>query len=99
MGKGLAIIGFILSLIFPVILLFGNIASIIDMGGGVFEAILYSFAPIGLLLTIIGLIINLVVLIKKFDGKKFAILGLVFNIPIIIFFLIRIVSQIFLTNF
>jgi len=83
MGKRLAITGLIFSLVLPFIILFMNVISI----GG--YLVLYLIAPVGLPSTIIGFIINLVVLIKKLDGKKFAIIGLSFNIVIILLVLVR----------
>ena len=72
MGKGLAIIGFLVSLIFAVTFIFN----------------LSSLAWIGLISTIIGFIINLIVLVKRFDGKKFAILGIIFNVLFVALFYI-----------
>lgn len=68
MGKGLAIIGFVLSLAFFL--------------GFVFN--FYWFAWISIFLTVIGFIINLVVLIKGLDGKIFAILGIILNLFVLI---------------
>ena len=70
MSKRLAITGFALSLVFTLTFIFN----------------FYSLAWIGLLSTVIGFIINLVVLIKRFDGKKFAIWGIVFNILMVLLF-------------
>ncbi len=68
MGKGLAITGFILSLAFFL--------------GFAFN--FYWFAWFSIVLTIIGFIINLIVLIKGLDGKKFAFLGLILNFFVLI---------------
>lgn len=89
MGKGLAVTGLVLSLIFPIILIFGKIVAI----GG--YSVFYLIMPIGLPSTIIGFIMNLIILIKKFDGKKLAIIGLAFNIIVIIFIFIRNIISIF----
>jgi len=41
---------------------------------------LSSLAWVGLISTIVGFVLNLIVLIKKFAGKKFAVLGIIFNV-------------------
>ncbi len=70
MNKSLAITGFVFSLIWAITFMFN----------------FHSLAWLGLLSTIIGFIINLIVLIRKFDGRKFAIWGIVFNILFVILF-------------
>ncbi len=70
MTKGLAITGFVLSLVFALTFIFN----------------LYQLALIGVISTIIGFIINLIVLIGRFDGKKFAIFGIIFNALMVLLF-------------
>jgi nicotinamide riboside transporter PnuC len=70
MGKGLAVAGFLFSIIFVLTFIFN----------------LYSLAWIGLAATIIGFVINIFVLIKRLEGKKFAILGIIFNVFFVLLF-------------
>ncbi|MFA4952652.1 MAG: hypothetical protein WC584_00345 [Candidatus Pacearchaeota archaeon] len=87
MGKGLAITGFILSLISLIIssILFFAALSINSNWGFIGLSFMESsfilvIVLINLLLAIIGFIINLIVLIKKLEGKSFAIVGIIFNL-------------------
>ncbi len=72
MSKLLAIIGFCASLVFALIFILN----------------LYSLAWLGLTSTIIGFVMNIIVLIKRFDGKKFAIWGIIFNVLFVALFYI-----------
>jgi hypothetical protein len=72
MSKWLAITGFVFSLIFALTFIFN----------------FYSLAWFGLTSTVIGFIINLIVLTKRFEGRKFAIWGIVLNVLFVVLFYI-----------